>query len=299
MQAATQKKLNAPGDDPAGAARVLEVRTDKMNNDQFQVNGRMAETFLNHSDHVLSELSEIILRAKEIAISQSSAASATSESRLGVAEEVSQLYQQAIGLANKKIGDRFIFGGFKIDQAPVDSDGRYQGDDGQAMVEISRDVFVGMNVPGIEVFNTNPQGSEDGRQLYGVSEGNRALTSDGLEIPQNFSDNSNVFDEIQALRISLLTSDIEGTRNTLDRLDRLYNHVVSTRSKIGSRVNGIQNTFQALERHNLTNSQMSSNIEDADMVQVMSDLNKEETVFRNALSSSRRLIQPTLMDFLK
>ena len=35
------------------------------------------------------------------------------------------------------------------------------------------------------------------------------------------------------------------------------------------------------------------------MVQVVTDLNKEETVFRSALASSKRLIQPTLLDFLK
>jgi flagellin-like hook-associated protein FlgL len=71
------------------------------------------------------------------------------------------------------------------------------------------------------------------------------------------------------------------------------------RSKVGSRIAGITNTTQSLDRHNITNSQLSSNIEDADMVQVMSDLAKEETVFRNALQSSKHLMQPTLMDFLK
>ena len=42
-----------------------------------------------------------------------------------------------------------------------------------------------------------------------------------------------------------------------------------------------------------------STIEDADMVAVMSDLAKEEAVYKNALSSSKRLIQPSLMDFLR
>jgi hypothetical protein len=35
------------------------------------------------------------------------------------------------------------------------------------------------------------------------------------------------------------------------------------------------------------------------MAQVVSDLAKEETVFRTALQSSNKLLQPTLMDFLK
>jgi len=35
------------------------------------------------------------------------------------------------------------------------------------------------------------------------------------------------------------------------------------------------------------------------MAQVVSDLAKDEAVFKSALSSSQKLIQPTLLDFLK
>src|SRR4051794_22737591 len=110
-QNATLKKLNTPSDDPVGAAKVLEVRTDKVNNDQFLSNGKLAEAFLNNSDHALDQLVEIVNRAKEIAINQSSAASSTDESRLGVAEEIGQLFQQAVAVANTRIGDRYLFGG--------------------------------------------------------------------------------------------------------------------------------------------------------------------------------------------
>src|ERR1700748_3488389 len=71
-QASTLRKVNKPSDDPIGSAKVLEVRTDKVNNEQFQSNARLAQAFLNNTDHALSDLSEIVMRAKEIAISQSS-----------------------------------------------------------------------------------------------------------------------------------------------------------------------------------------------------------------------------------
>ena len=57
--------------------------------------------------------------------------------------------------------------------------------------------------------------------------------------------------------------------------------------------------FRSTDRHNLTNAQLSSQLEDADMAQVVSDLAKDEAVFKSALSSSQKLIQPTLLDFLK
>jgi flagellar hook-associated protein 3 FlgL len=312
-QSATLKKLNTPSDDPIGSAKVLEIRTDKVNNDQYQMNGKMAENFLNNTDQALSELAEIIGRCKDIAINQSSGASSNEDTRLGVAEEVTQLFQQAVSTANRRIGDRFLFGGFKTNKAPVDSDGRYRGDEGQMMVEVAKDVFISMNIPGIEAFNTNPKrapdaplprsydGQSPSRSLAGDSYA-RSATEPSLgdtDSPEAGPENVNVFDEIQFLRIGLLTGDLDAIRNTLERLDGIHGRLTATRAKIGSRMQGLQNTTQALERHNLVNAQLTSNLEDADMAQVVSDLAKEETVFRSALGSSQKLIQPTLLDFLK
>lgn len=298
FQSATLKKLNTPSDDPIGAAKVLDIRTDKMNNEQYQMNARMAETFLQNSDHAISELADIVVRAKEIALGQASGASSSDATRLGVSEEVSQLFQQAVAAANRRIGERYLFGGYKTDRPPVDQDGKYFGDDGQTMVEIAKDVFLSSNVTGLDILNTNPKNSADSRRLYTITQ--RAPANDGLQ-PEGAreKENVNVFDEIQKLRISLLTGDMGGIRSCLERLDELHTKLISVRAKIGSRIQGLQSTSQAIERHNLINSQLSSSLEDADMAQVVSDLAKEETVFKSALQSSQKLIQPTLLDFIK
>ena len=113
------------------------------------------------------------------------------------------------------------------------------------------------------------------------------------------AENVNIFDELQNLRIGLLTSDTDTIRNTLERFDQVHTRLNSMRAKIGSRINGLQSMTQSLERQDITNAQLGSHLEDADMAQVVSGLAKEETVFRTALQSSNKLLQPTLMDFLK
>ena len=89
----------------------------------------------------MADLAEVVLRAKEIALSQSSSASSGEETRLGVAEEVVQLIKHAISTGNRRVGDRYLFGGYKTQTPPIDSDGIYSGDDGHMMVEIAEDVF--------------------------------------------------------------------------------------------------------------------------------------------------------------
>jgi len=302
-QSATLKKVNTPSDDPVGSSKILEIRTDKVNNEQFLMNAKLAEAQLNNSESALSELADVVVRAKEIALQQASGASANEDTRLAVAEEITQMYQSAIGTANRRIGDRYLFGGYKTDQPPVDVNGKYIGDDGQMMIEVGRDVFISMNIPGHEAFNTNPRVEE---RPIDLETGNRTpasysasgqLNKSGNEGPR--PENVNIFEELQNLRIGLLTSDTDTIRNTLERFDQIHGRLNSMRAKIGSRVNGLQTMTQSLERQNITNAQLGSHLEDADMAQVVSDLAKEETVFRSALQSSNKLLQPTLMDFLK
>lgn len=290
LQSSTLRRVNTPSDDPISATKILELRTEKQNNDQFQANSKMAQTFLENTDHCLSDLEELVIRAKEIAIGQSSIVSSSEDTRISVAEEVGQLFQQAISIANRKVGDRYLFGGFKTQTAPVNQNGEYQGDDGQMMVEISNDVYISMNLPGVDVFNTNPKTASTIQTGYGE------LSREGSD---ESVDNLNLFDVLHHFRISLLTGDMHGIHGTLDSLDQVLSKLLATRAKLGSRVQGLSYNEQAIDRHNITNAILSSNLEDADMAQVMSDLGKEETIFRSSLASSKRLIQPTLLDFLK
>lgn len=296
-KAASTRRLNAPSDDPVGASKVLEIRTDKVNSDQFVTNSKLAENFLSNSEAALAELGEILMRAKEIAIGQSSGASANPQTRVAVAEEVTHLYQQAVAAANRRIGDRYLFGGYKTTQPPFDRDGNYHGDDGQMMVEISREVFLGMNIPGVDAFNTNPSVARQAqqRELGGPTMSGRGPASAGAPEQENV----NLFNELQSLRIGLLSGDQSAIQGTLDRFDALHSKVISVRSMLGSRLQGVTSASQSMERQMVTGAALSSAIEDADMAQVMSDLAREETVFRGALASSQKLIQPTLLDFLK
>ena len=295
LQSSTLRKVNQPSDDPIGATKILEMRTEKTNNDQFQMNAKVAEAFLSNTELAIGELSEIVVRAKEIAIGQSSAASSNEDTRLGVAEEVTQLFKHAVSIGNRRVGDRYLFGGYKTQKPPLDAEGTYKGDHGQMMVEIASDVFLAMNIPGADVFNTHTPSVSQGSQNqkgYGENSGEQSGDPEPLE-------NVNLFEEIQNFRIGLLTGDIDGIRNTLERFDQIQGKLVAMRARLGSRIQGLQSTAQAIERRNITNATLASSLEDADMAQVVSDLGKEETVFRSALASSKKLIQPTLLDFLK
>jgi flagellar hook-associated protein 3 FlgL len=151
-QAATMKRVTKPSDDPVGTSRILGIRTSRATGDQLIKNLEVARTFMNYSDTALSELTEVLTKAKTLAISQASDASSNATSRFSTATEVDQMVGDLVNIGNRKFGDRFIFGGFKTTNAPFTPEGKYVGDDGSIRVEVNRGVFTAMNVPGNRIF---------------------------------------------------------------------------------------------------------------------------------------------------
>ncbi len=151
-QAATMKRITKPSDDPAGTARVLSTRTDLTGYTQYEKSLNYAKSFLDFSEQSLAELSEVLVRLKELAVGQSNEAGANDDTRRATAAEVEQAYRQAIQIGNRKMGDRFLFGGFKTGEAPFTGSGGYGGDDGELMIEVDKGAYVPMNLPGSKVF---------------------------------------------------------------------------------------------------------------------------------------------------
>ena len=63
-----------------------------------------------------------------------------------------QLFKDLVATGNRRMGDRYIFGGYKTRSAPFDHEGNYAGDSGSIKFEISRGVFATVNLPGDRVF---------------------------------------------------------------------------------------------------------------------------------------------------
>ena len=310
----TQKKLISAADDPAAHTKIMDIRTQSTVNSQFEQNAMMAKTRLVMTDNALQEIYDIFVRAKEIAINQSSDASANADSRLGVAQEVSALYKQLLSAANRRVGQNYLFSGFKTLSEAYAADGTYKGDRGEIPVEIQKGVFIPANVVGPEVFefkgknlSSDLKGKTDSIREEGLDiESNRRPAGvanaalDGAPTQGEASEPIiNAFHELDALRVGLLTNDTETIRASLDNLDSVINNVTVTRTKLSSRVSGIDNALGQTAKNDQANSELLTQLEDADFAELWSNLAKEETVLRSSLQAAQKLIQPTLLDFLK
>ncbi|MBC7370849.1 MAG: flagellar hook-associated protein FlgL [Bdellovibrionaceae bacterium] len=334
-QAATQKRINKPSDDPLAATRVLGARTEERGNQQFIKNINNAKSFLDFTDQSLGELTEILMRAKELAISQSNDASGNEQSRMVTASEVEQIYNQSVQIGNRKLGERYIFGGYKTQTAPFTQTGDYKGDDGDMKIGIHKDSYVAMNIPGNKVFlgqgltsdgivRSRQETPRDVEQLrdYKVEEQDRQKQNIEIEDnrietrapastyrahrigalakdPVTDSSGINVFQTLKGMEISLRANDKEGVQEALDTLDQAISQVVLARAEVGARVMAVNTTTDSLQKAIVDNKVTASQLEDADVFETVSNINKTDSALRATLETSGKVIQSSLLDFLK
>lgn len=325
-QAATQKRITKPSDDAVGTSRMLGVRTDKLGTEQFIKNLDVAKTFLNYTESALGELSNILIKAKELAISQASEASSNAGTRLSVATEVDQMFNDLVNIGNRKYGERFIFGGFKTMTSPFDFEGQYSGDKNGIRIETGKGVYTLINMPGDRVFHgrdsvvaaipedrrgattpnypaAEPPKEEEQRQpdlLRGPASVND--TEKGSEVnketkPENRGEN--IFKVFKSLSNGLRANDTVTIQGTLERIDSALDQVITLRSEVGSRVASLENSFEGLSKNKIDQAALLSSIEDADPFEVFTDITKNENVLKATLQTSGKLIQPSLLDFLR
>jgi flagellar hook-associated protein 3 FlgL len=145
------KGIQKPSDNPIGNVELLSIRSQDVDSGQYLRNISYAKTQLTFTENSIEELTDIMSKAKEIAIGQSSNLFDV-EVRKAVAEEVSQLKKQAIAIGNRRIAGKYLFGGYKNQTAPFDEKGNYNGDDNQVKLEVSKDFYVPISFSGSNIF---------------------------------------------------------------------------------------------------------------------------------------------------
>jgi flagellar hook-associated protein 3 FlgL len=74
---------------------------------------------------------------------------------------------------------------------------------------------------------------------------------------------------------------------------------VTYRTELGALTNTVSNAETNIEKTKLLNDAHKSKIEDADVSELMSDLQKEQAVLKATYRASSNLMNTSLMDFLR
>ncbi len=104
---------------------------------------------------------------------------------------------------------------------------------------------------------------------------------------------------LKDLEISLKSNDKAGVQDSLEEIDEALAQVVLSRAKLGARVSTIEKTFQTLQQAEIDAKLVRSQAEDVDTFELVNNINKAENTLQASLQTSSKLMQPSLLDFLR
>ncbi len=268
-QMSSGKRFSMPSEDPVGVARSLKLRADINENRQFKKNAEDALSWLETTETALMQIKEVLQRARELAV-QGANGVLSPEDCQKIAEEVVQLRDQLVSLGNSTYAGKHIFAGYKTNQAPVglnpDGSLNYAGDLGQIMYQVGVSDILQGNMTAREIFEPG------GKDLF-----------------------ADMQDFIDALNIG----DSGTVGGIIGDIDVHMENILAKVAEAGAKVNRMKLVVNRLEDDYLNFNKLLSQNEDADMAEVITRLKSEENVYMAALAGGARIIQPTLVDFLR
>lgn len=297
LKGSTLKSISKPSDNPISNVEALELKSVKSDNGQFSKNINHASLSLSTTEQALDQLTDILNKAKEIAIAQSSDIY-NEDVRRNVSNEVVQLKNQLVSVANKRSGNRFLFAGHKSLTQPFAPDGKYQGDNGKIRLEVSKDFFVPINLSGEEVFlHLEKNDRLDAKKKDSLPEQGPIQSRDLASVKAPKVSN-NMFTLLDSLIAGLETNDSDTIKETLEQFDDNISHLITLRTRMGSLANTLSASSNQLEKDNIDIDTRKSKLIDADIAELYSDLTRQKSILETTYKASSNLMNKKLLDFL-
>ncbi|HEV2812969.1 MAG TPA: flagellar hook-associated protein FlgL [Solirubrobacteraceae bacterium] len=269
-QIASGRRIDKPSDDPLATHNALRLRSELAGIAQDKRTIDDTKGWLDTTDSALGTITEVVHRARELALQGANGAIGQTE-RNKLADEVDQLIETAKSAANSSYGGRYVLAGQDTDDAPytpgaVDA---YDGDTAAIARQIGPGVSVQINIPGVNILGN---GATDAKLLRTL----RTLAAD------------------------LRSGNLPGLRGpALNNLSSNLEDVTSARGTIGALSTRLEAAESRLAQVEESTAALLSANEDTDIAKAMIDLSTQQSVYQAALQSGQSLIQPSLLDFLR
>jgi flagellar hook-associated protein 3 FlgL len=278
------KNITRPSHDPVGLTRILDISSTLRADERFKLNIDNAISEVNTADTAMKGMTELLHRAKELAVQGASATNSGQELN-SLAQEVNALINQFVQLGNTRLSNQYIFSGMRTDTETfnrvgdtVTFSGTAPAEDYQRIVEIGQGIELPLNI--------------NGESLLGsvtVAPGPPAAVTGG----------SGVFRTLMTLKLGLEQNDKVTVRNSIDSIQTDLNTVLANQAIIGATANRLELTQERISARKVDLTKQFSGIQEIDLAKSISDLSFQEAVFNASLGVAGRVLQTSLLNFLR
>jgi flagellar hook-associated protein 3 FlgL len=270
QQMSSGKRITKPSDDPNGTFSALQFRAEQARVTQWSRNAGDGLNLLQVADSQLQSMTKQVQRAQVLVIQGRNTAAMTSVAREAIATEIDSLREGLMMSANFTYLGRPIFGGTTPGGQAFDSaSGAYVGDTFAVTRSAGPQAVVRVDVNGAEAFTTD--GTANGTTVF----------------------------EVLASIADHLRNDTSALGGDAANLTSVLDNMATALAQVGAATNRLESLKSVADGQKLNLAQSISGVEETDLTKTILDLTTQQTSYQAALQATAKIVQPSLMDFLR
>ena len=308
-QVSSGKKITKPSDDPSGTVSSVALRQQLRLNEQYTVQGDDGLSWLQSQDTALQTTSSQLRAARTLIIKALNDGVQSDGTRTANAVEVQGILQTVISLANSEYQGRSLFAGTAGAGRAVQLATAASTSTADPYTPATYTwAATGTGDPGVERqidAQTKVRVDTNGAKLFGTD-----VAVNGQPAGQSlFSLLQQIADEIKAPKSA--GADIatgspatpvpanQRLSTLLTRLDDATGKVLEGLADVGGRVGRIQRAQEVASSAKYELTDQLSKVEDVDLPAVLIQLSLQETAYKAALTATSKVLNTSLMDFIR
>ena len=269
----TGKQVNRLSDDPITGNKIMNLRNNILENENYNKTIEQVLSWNNVQDTALQDATKSIRHIRDLTIR--AAKSQSQEERDAISGEVEQEVKALKDIFNTNYDGRYVFGNQRTKTPPFEFDG-----------------------DGILRYTANQNGDNNNKIKREVGQGIEIeLMTDGARL-NGKKDELGVF--LNDLVKDIKNGEIDDLSNeSIGKLDEHFDRLLGINTEIGA----IDNRAESLKERNLTENislkTMLSSKEDVDIVENYIESTLMSNVYQASLSIGAKILQPSLLDYLR
>ena len=297
QQISTGKVINTVSDDPHKAIKIMNINNEIKYTEKYNYNIDETVGWMNTTDGALDNVGNLLGEIKETILKVGNGTYSQNEMK-SLNEDMNEKIKQLADTLNSTHGGKYLFGGSSVDDAPITV---IENPDGTVKLEFSKDKN-GQTIPNTDDLKAD---ISSGINIdYNISVG------EILNIKDGNGNTVNLLDEINNL--STLMNDIANgdeqtaakaketlLNDTKGKIDTLFDHVVNERTSLGVRVSTAEKIKEFNNENILSMKSILSQDQDTDVVEKFIELKSAEMIYQASIQVGAKLIQPTILDYIR
>lgn len=267
-QSASGMKIQKGHEDPVLAHKALQLENIKANNTQLARNAEDAKSFINYTETMLGQVTDLITTVKDLMI-RASSDTINNESRDAIVQQVNQIILEVANIGNQQFNGKYIFAGTNTTTKPYEVIGdppnaiNSFANNGDISFNVDTSLVLKANVSGVDVFDN--------------------LLKDLIVIR----------DDIDANRLNAATT------NAFAKIESHLDNTISKRTELGAKVNILDATLSRISTSDYETESTYSSLMGVDLAKTSVEMASLQVSYQAGLSMIAKLHQLNLMDYVK